>query len=128
MPTEYAHALYHSLKDVTSEAEVTTRMSALMRVLRKAGKMKALPTILREFTRIHERNAARQATLTVARETDLPTARAALAARLPGAHSDVAAVVDDTLIGGWRYVHHDTLIDTSHKAALLALYRRITKH
>ena len=128
MPAEYAHALYQSLTGITDESVISARVASLVQVLKKAGKLKALPAIMREFMRIHARTTAVQPVLMVARAADVPGAQRALAARVPeAAATTIETVIDDTLIGGGGYVYRDNLIDTSYKAALLALYHRITK-
>lgn len=125
MPTEYAQALARSLENITEEHEVENRVSTFFRVLARDGKTKALPAILREFIKLRNHNSARKSVLTVAKATDEEYARKELAKRLGETASEATLVVDDSLIGGWRYVDNDTLIDTSHKASLLELYRHI---
>jgi len=129
MPIEYAQALENSLEGVTSEAQATERVNALVTVLKNAGKLKALPAILREFKRMQLRKTAQRATLTIAHKDTEQVARAELAARLTEKTvGDISIAIDENLIGGWRYVDHDTLVDTSYKAGLLELYRKITAH
>lgn len=125
MPIEYAHALSHALASTTSDAEAEACIDELIGILRRDGKLKALPAIVRELERMHARSRAQQATLTVANEQATETARAELGAYMSkDVHAHVE--VDDTLIGGWRYADKDTLIDASYKTALLTLYRNVT--
>lgn len=128
MPTEYAHALYRSTKELTTKKEIVARVESLVDVLRTEGKMKALPGIVREYERIQASHSAGNPTLTVAKEADTKRALAELKKHLENKKADTQVVIDETLIGGWRYSDKDTLLDTSYKNALLELYRRITKN
>ena len=125
MPVEYAHALTQSLEGVTDEALIQERINALVAVLKKNGKQKALPAIVRELARIEARARTQQPTLFIAHESDKEHALRELHAKL-GKEIDVEIRIDEKLTGGWRYIDSDTLMDTSYKAALLELYRRIT--
>lgn len=125
MPQEYAHALALSMRGITDTDVVNAHVHALIASLKSAGKLAALSAILREYERIVARRRTNRPALHVANEKQVTTATKALAAyKKLGVESEI--VIDDTLIGGWRYIDGDTLIDSSHKAALLALYRRIT--
>lgn len=126
MPTEYAHALSQSLTGVTDKREAQKRVDTLLELLQKSGKVKALPAILREFKRIQARSLSRKATLSISNEKQKNSALKDLEKRLGEKPTEVSVLVNDTLVGGWRYLDNDTLIDTSHKAALLELYRRVT--
>ncbi|PCI28383.1 hypothetical protein COB52_03765 [Candidatus Kaiserbacteria bacterium] len=112
MPAEYAQALHNSLE--TSE----TPVESLVQILKREGKLKALPAILKEFQRIEERTSSQKPTVYVAKEEDIEKV---------SMQFDAEVLIDESLIGGFRYVDKDTLIDSSYKAALLKLYRKITK-
>lgn len=127
MPIEYAHALNRSLADVTTKEAAHARVEGLVDALVRAGKTDALPAVLREFERIASQKTARTPQLAVAKESDAQNALHELAAHYT--HADTAhttIITDENLVGGWRYIDSDTLIDTSYKAALLELYRRVT--
>lgn len=124
MPSEYAHALKRALEETTTETQQIACVEELFRVLQKDGKQKALPSIARELERIFERATQAQAVLTVATSDDEKKARAELLNRLPNAQP-THTNIDEEIIGGWRYTESDTLIDASHKQALIELYRRI---
>ena len=125
MVIEYAHALAKSTEG-TSKDQAKIYVARLVEILKREGKLKALPQILREFKRIIEQRNAKTPTLTVAQKKDAANATKELKAILKEAVvSD--SVVDDSIIGGWRYVGRDTLVDNSYKTALIDLYRNITR-
>lgn len=126
MPVEYAHALHRSVSKLSTKKQVEACFDAFLEQLKKEGKSKALSSILREYIRICARESAQEPTLMVARKDDVQTAKEEVSERLGKKFDSLHTVTDANLIGGWRYVDNDTLIDTSYKAALLALYRRIT--
>ena len=126
MPLEYAHALHNALKKASTKNEATSHVDALVATLKDSGKLKALPAILREYQRIQLRKNAQKPTLTLSAKEKESEALKELEQKLGEKVSDVAIATDENLVGGWRYVHHDTLIDASYKTALLELYRRVT--
>jgi len=126
MPTEYAHALSHSLAKVTEKKEATERVDALVETLEQAGKLKALPAILREYERIEAKKTSVNPTITVAREEDGDGALKELMDMVDAVPKNISVDVEDNIIGGWRFSDKDTLIDNSHKAALLKLYKSVT--
>jgi len=125
MPTEYAQALSNSLKNVTEKADALKRADSMIISLQKAGKLKALPAILKEYERIESKKATIKPTMTVARAEDRDAALQELMGHVEAIPKNLEVEVKDSLIGGWRYLSGDTLIDTSHKAALLELYRKV---
>jgi len=126
MPIEYAHALSRSLENITNSNQAEMRVEELVAVLKKDGKMRALPAILREFERIEARKFSQKPTLTLARQSDIKKAVSELQKYTTSPPSDIETKIDERLVGGWRYTNSDTLIDASHKSALLELYRRVT--
>lgn len=126
MPIEYAHALHNSLKGVTKDSEVNNYVDALISTLKKSGKLKALPSILREFERIQLKKNSHKPKLTIANESHKAGALKELEGKIAGSSSDITITIDQNIVGGWRYENNDTLLDTSYKAALIELYRRIT--
>ena len=116
MPEKYAQALMHVIKN-GENAEEAAR--SLKDVLTRRKQLSMAPRIARALSREAEKAArAPQELLLVAREEDTEAARK---------ESGVAGAVrvDETLIGGWRAVSKDTLVDASHKSQLQALYRRL---
>ncbi len=125
MPTEYAQALANSLTSVPEKADAMDRVDSMVATLTKVGKLKALPAILKEYERIEFRKASVQPTLTVARQSDGDEALKELMGTLGAVPKNITVTIEDNLIGGWRYLSGDTLIDSSHKAALLELYKKL---
>lgn len=120
MPIEYAHALYNAVH--TSGKSADELVANLVATLAHNGKQKALPAILKEYTRCVERHAAYTPTLTVARESDVSRAQKELARYI----TEPAEIsLDENIVGGWTYTSRDTHIDASYKKALLSLYHRI---
>jgi F0F1-type ATP synthase delta subunit len=86
-----------------------------------------MPKIAHAFQRLAAREAARESrTLTVAKESDAKGALVSLRAAVQGLGDDVEVQIDPHLIGGWRYVGDETLLDASYKKQLLDIYQRIT--
>ncbi|MAJ97086.1 hypothetical protein CL644_02220 [bacterium] len=126
MPIEYAHALHNARKKASTKDEAANYVDALVATLKESGKLKALPAILREYQRIQVRKNAQKPILTLSTKEEEDEALKELEQRLGDKVGDVAIATDENLVGRWRYVNHDTLLDTSYKAALLELYRRVT--
>lgn len=125
MPVEYAHALSRSLENATSSSEAEARVDELVTVLKREGKMRALPAVLRELERLQARKSSQKPTLTVTKESDSRKALEELGNHLSKV-PEVEVKTDERLVGGWRYTDSDTLVDASYKTALLELYRRVT--
>ena len=119
METAYAHALWNLVKKGMKPAEA---LSSIVDMLKQKGRMALLPKIARAFERIANRESNRTSTtLFVAHEKDAK--KAMLESKVPEA--DV--LVDSTLIGGWRLIQGDTLIDASWKKHLLSMYNAVAK-
>ncbi|MAZ67721.1 hypothetical protein CL652_03055 [bacterium] len=125
MPVEYAHALSRSLENAANSSEAEAHVDELVAVLKREGKMRALPAILRELERLQAREYAQKPTLTVTKESDSQKALKELGNHLRSV-PEVEIQTDERLVGGWRYTDGDTLVDASYKTALLQLYRRVT--
>ncbi|HEX8591447.1 MAG TPA: F0F1 ATP synthase subunit delta [Candidatus Paceibacterota bacterium] len=90
--------------------------------LAATGRLKLLPQLLTELRTLAKRNESHEALLEAASENEIPAAERA--ARKEGITAK--AVVEPSLVSGWRLVTGDVLIDRSGKRALLDLYRAIT--
>ena len=123
MAAEYAHALVRALNEAPTTAEKGERLSRFFALLKQNGKRTALPAILTELERIEYAHRTQAPRLEVGKEKDGETAARKLRDMLPDA-AEVSPQHNAALIGGWRYRHGDTLIDASHKGALVQLYRR----
>lgn len=120
-----AERLAQVLKRMTDGHKAAERSSAFesfMTYVRARGYAPLLPRILKEYERIDE-------------TTDIKTVHVTMAKRHPykelltkhGIEGDAELTIDETLIGGYRIETDTTLIDASHKNALLKLYHSITK-
>lgn len=125
MVVEYAHALKKSTTGATKQ-QLTKRFDAFLELLKNEGKLKALPAILKELQRLDEQEQAQAPTLYVASKKAETRAKRELKEALEEKSTPTVAT-DETLIGGWRFVGGDTLVDRSYKTALIKLYRNITK-
>ena len=97
-------------------------VAAIAKVLRTRGRLALLPRVGRAFARMSAQGVAKsQSRITVARTEDAETARKASGLVNASIH------VDDSLIGGWRIEHGDTLVDVSYKKHLLTMYNRATR-
>jgi len=120
MPIEYAQALYNSLRVSKNKSET---VDEFISILRNHGKMKALPTILKEIERLYAKEYSKEPILYIAKKEYEATALKLLKEKIS---TDPIVKVNDFLIGGWRFVGANMLIDNSYKAALLKLYKQIT--
>lgn len=95
-------------------------------VLARRGHQKLLPRIEQEFAmRAKETLYAATARLMVARTKDAAAAERALTETgIPAEQCTLH--IDDSLIGGYVYRNQHTMMDSSHKRALLQLYRKLT--
>ena len=116
---------YTRLLEATAELEDAQAAEAIHKLilhLKSAGRIKMLPQIARELQKVAARRYALQPKVEVAHEKE-----AAAALRAAAACGIVVrrAVVNPTLIRGWRARKGSELIDRSGKRALVALYRKI---
>jgi len=119
MEKAYAKALEKLLASGMKEEDAFKK---LMQHLKESGRLKVLPQLLRELRTQAERQSSRGAVLEVASEGE--TKAAETEAKKEGISAK--AVVNPTLIRGWRLTTADTLIDRSGKSALIDLYRKVT--
>lgn len=120
MDKEYAQALARSLRDGTDEQKL---VEGLVAHLKAEGRMKLLPGILRELKALDARAQKAGTVLEVASEREV--AGAISAANAAGI-SVSSAVVNPSLIKGWRARTEGNLTDRSAKQALVDLYQKIT--
>lgn len=120
MEKEYAHALS---RQIASGADESALVAGLVAHLKRDGRMKLLPGIVRELKALEARREKLSPAVEVANEAE--KANAVSAARDLGI--DAASVtVNPALIKGWRARSGSTLVDRSAKQALVDLYQRIT--
>lgn len=104
---------------VASDAAVTK----LIMHLKSAGRMKMLPQIARELRKVAARRHALRPVVEVAHQKEVEAAlRAAAHEGIVAKH----AIVNPTLIHGWRAKCGDKLVDHSAKRALLTIYQNVT--
>lgn len=120
MEKQYAKAIYRLMSARALDADTLSRL--LTKHLEHTGRLKLLPRILKELTRL-EANAARtRDRIEIASEVD--RADALETARSLGIIAEPTLVPE--LASGWRAYGKGSLIDRSGKRALLDLYRSIT--
>ncbi len=122
MEKTYAKALY----DLASKpgADASKLVESFIAHLKAEGRLKLLPRILRELKRLDARNQSLGDLLEVASEKE----KAAAEADAKSLGITANAVVNETLVTGWRARTGSRVIDRSGKRALLDLYRSITSH
>lgn len=120
MERAYAQAI---TAQVSKGADESALFANLVTHLKAKGRMKLLPKILAELTALKARSRVSATTVEVASEKESDAALAE--ARALGFDAS-AALVNPSLITGWRARKGSTLVDNSGKRALLDLYRRIT--
>lgn len=124
MKTElYADALIAMVKNGTTPAHA---VQALAKYLGARGKSSIVRRLGATLARKHITDERREVTvLEVARRADADAARQAAAPY----HGGQTAVVreDENLVGGWRLVGQNTLVDNSYKKHLLDFYKQLTR-
>lgn len=119
MEKAYAQALVELEEKGVKAPELTRHLLAH---LTKKGRLKLLPSILRELKKIQSRHDKEFSKLEVASEKETAAALKELASM----HIEAPGVeVNHSLIKGWRLVRKDTLIDRSAKKSLVDLYTNI---
>jgi F0F1-type ATP synthase delta subunit len=121
MEKEYAQAIATMSRKTGQDQAVLA--DGLIAHLRKTGRSKMLPGILRELVRAKERDTKLASVLEVATEADTAVAQAFLAKE----GVEVQTVhVNPSLIRGWRARANGLLWDYSAKRALTDIYKKIT--
>lgn len=120
MEKEYAEALENAVRKGGDEAALA---DGLVRHLKAEGCTKLLPGILRELKRMEARKQKLAPSVEAASEGE--KAAAIAAARAAGINV-AEAIVNPSLIKGWRARSGSTLVDRSAKRALLDIYQEIT--
>ncbi len=120
MEREYAQALKEMVANGTDEASI---VDGLVKHLKLEGRTKLLPGILRELKGLQARAEAAAPRVEVASEEEAKNAL--LEAKAEGITAP-HAVINPSLIRGWRAQENGTLVDRSAKKALVDLYQKIT--
>jgi F0F1-type ATP synthase delta subunit len=118
---------YTRLLEATAELEDKAASDAaitkLIMHLKSAGRMKMLPAIARELRKVAARRHALRPYVEVAHQKEEAHAlHAAAELGIIARH----AVVNPSLIQGWRARAKGTLVDHSAKRALLRIYQQVT--
>lgn len=120
-----AERLAQALKSMTDGLKASDRsrvFESFMRYIRARGYAPLLPRILKEFERIDTESEHKPIRVTMAKKHPYKELLAK-----HGIDGEAELTIDETLIGGYRIETDTTLIDASHKNALLKLYHTITK-
>ena len=120
MEKEYAHALS---RQIAAGADESALVAGLVAHLKRDGRMKLLPGIVRELKALQARTEKLSPSVEVATEAE--SADALAKARAAGIEA-TSTTVNPSLIKGWRARTGGTLVDRSAKRALVDLYQRIT--
>lgn len=121
MKKAYAKALDNLIRDRGMREDEA--YEKLVTHLRATGRMKILPELLAELKTLQARQQSKGPLLEVASASEAAAAEAA--AKKEGV--EAKAVVNPSLVRGWRLTTADTLIDRSGKRALIDLYRSIVR-
>lgn len=105
-------------------ADSKEAVDALMAHLKRRGRMKLLPHILRELKALLHTKTQRAGVLEVAHEAERAQAEQE-AAREGATYATVQ--VRPELLRGWRVRSHGTLVDRSGKRSLVDLYQNIVR-
>lgn len=121
MEKEYAHAIRTMSRQ--EGRDQSALVSGLIAHLKKTGRAKLLPGIVRELKRENARAEKLAPVLEVASHKDEKAAKDLL--KKEGIEV-VNTVVNPSLIRGWRARAHGLLWDHSAKRALTDIYKKIT--
>lgn len=119
--SEYADAIANLSAKGESDAKVA---GGILHALRARGELKLLPSLARELRTRAMRASALDAHVEVAHEKD--KASALSQAKEAGIDAS-SALVNASLISGWRAYDASKLVDRSGKRALVELYRAATR-
>lgn len=115
--------LLEATAEIEDKATADVAVTKLIMHLKSAGRMNMLPKIARELRRVAARRLALMPRVEVAHERESAEAlRAAAREHIVAPH----AIVNPSLIRGWRAQSHGTLVDRSAKHALITMYQNIT--
>jgi len=92
--------------------------------LKEIGRLKLLPYIVRSLKEMQFRKLVNSPVVEVSCEEETP--KALSGASSAGVHAEVA-VINKSLVRGWRVRTSSTLVDHSAKRALIELYRNIIR-
>ena len=129
----YAEALYEALidKNVKTESDAHKVLTRFRKVIVARGHEKLLHFVAHELEKIMAREQDKNETLLIV--ADKKSLGKWLHAYdhyekegIIPKHSTRREVVDETIVGGFKIMTKDTLIDGSYKKSLVELYRKIT--
>lgn len=122
MIDDYTRIL-ESVAELEDQAAADAAVTKIIMHLKSSGRTKMLSEIVRELKKVAARRAALSAHVEVAHEKD--SAAALHAASVVGI-SAKKAVVNHSLIQGWRARGNGMLVDHSAKRALVDIYQKVT--
>lgn len=109
----YAQALVALVHKGMSPKDAVNKLAEM---LKKTGKSRIMAQLKPALMRLQNKESG--AVVYVAHKHDAKHAPQA---------SDTRVIIDDSLIGGWRMVNGNTLVDASYKKQLLDMYRGATR-
>lgn len=115
--------LLESIAEIEDKAAADAAVTRLIVHLESTERKNMLPRIMRELRKIAARRLALVPRVEVAHEADAP---AALAAAAQEGIKAKKAIVNPTLIRGWRAIGNGKLVDRSAKRALISIYQNVT--
>ena len=118
-PESYAQAILELLGKGERPKSI---VSNLYNVLEAQGRKAFLTHIARAFTRAAARDMQKnRSVLVVARKKDEKQARKSSGAK------NAQLLIDENIVGGWRFENKEELIDASHKKHLLSIYNQVAQ-
>ena len=122
---DYSNALFDLLQ---KKGEGDNVFASLKSLLHKKGHSKLYPQILKELLKKFNKNTAQSTTrVVVSRASDLTTLESSILSAINtlSAEKKFTTEIDPTLIGGFKIIGHDQVIDQSYKKQLLTIYRSL---
>lgn len=122
---DYSSALFNILRDGGDEKVFTS----LKQLLAKKGHEKLYAQILKDLLKKFEKNSERSTVqVVVGRAGDEKKLEERIIQSITSLTKDktYSTHIDPTLIGGFKIIGHDKVIDQSYKKQLLTIYRSLT--
>ena len=123
-PELYADALVAMVKKGAEPAHAVKSLAEHLEACGKSGMLRRLPATLARKGIAAQRGEC--VVLEVAHEKDVHRAKQE-ATILYGSVGGTTVRHDESIVGGWRLVGQNTLIDNSFKRHLLDFYRQLTR-
>lgn len=123
---DYSSALFDLLQ---SNGDSEALLDSFKAFLKKKGHEKLYAQILKDLLSKLQKNTDKNSIqVVVSREKDITNLEESISKSIAtfGTTKEFSTLVDPTLIGGFKIIGHDKVIDHSYKKQLLTIYKSLT--